>query len=239
MNFVILAAGLGSRLRPLTDQKPKCCIEVNNESLIIRFINQINKFYEKKNIIIVTGYKEEFLKKHLKSFESEIIFVNNQNYETSNNMYSAYLGIKNIDPSMNTVIANADCIYADNIFKILSCQKRSTILIDKNFFDEESMKVKLKDKFIVSMGKQLKSSKDVFVSLDMYLFESMHIERLEEIFKEYFRKNQYNSWTEVAINNFVKIYNNSIQSRDIGNEKWAEIDNITDLERAKSLWKST
>lgn len=239
MNFVILAAGLGSRLRPLTDKKPKCCLEVNNESIIIRFINQINKYYEKKNIIIVTGYKEEFLKKHLQSFESEIIFVNNQNYETSNNMYSAYLGIKNIDPSMNTVIANADCIYADNIFKILSGEKRSTILIDKNFFDEESMKVKLKDKFVVSMGKQLKSSKDVFVSLDMYLFESIHIERLEEIFKEYFRKDQYNSWTEVAINNFVKIFNNSIQSRDIGNEKWVEIDNITDLERAQSLWKST
>ena len=33
------------------------------------------------------------------------------------------------------------------------------------------------------MGKLLKSSKDVFVSLDMYLFESIHIERLEEIFK--------------------------------------------------------
>ena len=138
---------------------------------------------------------------------------------------------------MNTVIKNADCIYADNIFKILSGQKRSTILIDKNFFDEESMKVKLKDKF-GPMG-QLKSSKDVFVSLDMYLFESIHIERLEEIFKEYFRKDQYNSWTEVAINNFVKIFNNSIQSRDIGNEKWVEIDNITDLERAQSLWKST
>ena len=73
----------------------------------------------------------------------------------------------------------------------------------------------------------------------MYLFESIHIERLEEIFKEYFRKDQYNSWTEVAINNFVKIFNNSIQSRDIGNEKWVEIDNITDLERAQSLWKST
>ena len=43
--------------------------------------------------------QRRFFKKHLQSFESEIIFVNNQNYETSNNMYSAYLGIKNIDPA--------------------------------------------------------------------------------------------------------------------------------------------
>ena len=139
---------------------------------------------------------------------------------------------------MHTVIANADCIYADKIFKILSEQKQSTILFDKTFFDEESMKVELKDKFVISMGKHLERSRDVYVSLDMYLFERIHIERLNEIFKKYFKENEYNSWTEVAINNFVKRYNNSIQSRDIGNEKWVEIDNITDLKRAEILWKN-
>ena len=239
MNFVILAAGLGSRLRPLTDEKPKCCLEVDHESLIIRFIDQINKHHEQKNIIVVTGYKEDFLKKHLQNVETEIIFINNEDYETSNNMYSAYLGLKGIDPKMSTVIANSDCIYSDKIFKILSQQKQSTILIDKSFFDDESMKVRLKDKFIISMGKHLESSEDVFVSLDMYLFESIHIELLNEIFKEYLRRDEFNCWTEVAINDFVTKYNDSIQSIDIDDEKWMEIDDIEDLNRAKSLWKST
>lgn len=60
MRAIILAAGMGSRLRPLTLNTPKPLIKINNESIIerqIKFIREIGI----NEIIVVTGYlKEEF-----------------------------------------------------------------------------------------------------------------------------------------------------------------------------------
>ena len=54
---IILAAGIGSRLAPLTDDIPKCCIEVSGKSIIRRITDQLLICDPHMEIIVVAGYK--------------------------------------------------------------------------------------------------------------------------------------------------------------------------------------
>ena len=64
-NAIILAAGRGSRMKELTDDKPKCMVEINNKSIIQRTI-EVFKYKNINNIIVITGYQSDKLKRHLK-----------------------------------------------------------------------------------------------------------------------------------------------------------------------------
>ena len=92
MKAVILAAGIASRLRPLTDTTPKCLLKIGERCLLERAFDALiqNGFDE---FIIVTGYRQQqivdFLQAHYPT--QDITFIYNDRYESTNNIYSLWL----------------------------------------------------------------------------------------------------------------------------------------------------
>ena len=88
MNAIILAAGMGTRLRPLTNEIPKCLVPVNGVPMVER---QIQFLHEKgiKDITLVSGYKAEKLDYLKEKYGVDIVF--NYKYDTCNNIFSMYL----------------------------------------------------------------------------------------------------------------------------------------------------
>ena len=83
MKVIILAAGQGTRLRPLTDHCPKCMVEVNGKSIIERQLDTMHSCgIEDKDITIVAGYRNDVLKEKFK--DTEVKFIVNKEYETTN-----------------------------------------------------------------------------------------------------------------------------------------------------------
>ena len=72
IDVIILAAGVGSRLRPITSTVPKCMVPINNVPLIERLIKQFMFFKDKINIHIVLGYKSEIVINHFKDYKIKI-----------------------------------------------------------------------------------------------------------------------------------------------------------------------
>lgn len=227
--IVILAAGIGSRLRPLTNKIPKCLIEVNNVSLIKRIVNQIQSFNKDLVPIIIGGYKFEVLSEHLKNLEVRLI--ENKDYLSTNNMYSLHLAINEMVDN-DILIINGDCIYEDEIvYKMLETDD-SRIAIIKTEFNEEAMKVRVNNQGIISeMSKSLMKQNDVFVSMDMYRLSKKDIMLLKEVIKTYIDKNEKNLWTEFAINDIL--FKTEIAPLDFSDKKWFEIDTLEDLEKAE------
>ena len=87
LKVIILAAGMGSRLRPLTNDKPKCMIKLLDETLIQR---QIKIFHSCNinDITIVTGYKSELID------IPDVEYVKNENYETTNMNESLFCALE-------------------------------------------------------------------------------------------------------------------------------------------------
>ena len=88
MNAIILAAGMGTRLRPLTNERPKCLVEVNGVPMVER---QIQFLKEKgiDDITLISGYKAEALNYLKGKYGVDIVF--NNRYDTCNNINSLYI----------------------------------------------------------------------------------------------------------------------------------------------------
>jgi len=103
MNAIILAAGMSSRLRPVTSDKPKCMLKLFNETLLERQI-KIFRNYNINDITIVTGYRSEVID------ISNVNYVKNENYETTNINESLFCAL---EPSNGPVLVT----YSDIVFE--------------------------------------------------------------------------------------------------------------------------
>ena len=92
MQAIILAAGMGKRLKELTKNNTKCMIKVHNQTLIERMLKQLEAL-SLKRIIIVIGYKGEKVRELIgdKINNTPVLYVENNVYDKTNNIYSLYL----------------------------------------------------------------------------------------------------------------------------------------------------
>ena len=112
MNVVILAAGRGSRLSPLTDTTPKPLLDFNGEPVIIRLIRQIKNVRPDSKISVVVGYQKQLVRRAINQSFSDIEFVENDGYATDTNLASVYLALKSLTGPC--VIFEADCVYTQD-----------------------------------------------------------------------------------------------------------------------------
>ena len=95
----LLAAGTGSRLRPITHSIPKCLTEINGIPILERLISCLRD-QGFKRLVVVTSHLEQSIREFLDRYAGEMIveYVHNPIYETTNNIYSLWLAGK---PSRN------------------------------------------------------------------------------------------------------------------------------------------
>lgn len=116
MQLIVLSAGKGSRLPKKFRKKPKCLVEIKDKPLLLYNSNFFKKF---KNKVIISGYKQN----HLKKIAEQIGFKNiiNEKYSSTNMVYSLFLTKKIIKEDV--VVIYGDVIFNENIFKLLKLKK--------------------------------------------------------------------------------------------------------------------
>ena len=92
MQAVILAAGMGKRLKELTSNNTKCMVKVNGVSLIDRMLHQIDA-RDFSRVIIVVGYEGQKLIDYIDTLgiRTPIVYIDNPIYDKTNNIYSLSL----------------------------------------------------------------------------------------------------------------------------------------------------
>ncbi len=111
MKAVILAAGIASRLRPLTDTTPKCLLKVGERCLLQRAFDALlqNGFRE---FVIVTGYRQQqivdFLEAHYPALK--VTFIYNEKYAFTNNIYSLWLTRPYVDKE-DILLLDSDILF--------------------------------------------------------------------------------------------------------------------------------
>lgn len=148
MRALILAAGLGSRLAPITDELPKVMIPVNGKPIIMK---QIDNLHENgiTDITVISGYKAEILEERIHEIFPDIKIIESVDYAVTNNMYSAYLG-KDSVIGREFLMMNADVFYDASVLRaLLAFDSKDAIVVDVGRYIEESMKVVEKDGHLI------------------------------------------------------------------------------------------
>lgn len=130
MKIIILAAGWGSRLRPLTDDRPKCMVEVNGKSMIERQLDTMHSCGIKdEDITIVAGYRSDVLKRRFQ--DTAIQFIVNEAFDTTNMVYSLMCARSLMEEEEDVIISYGDIIYGGPVFrKILEAEDDMSVIVD-------------------------------------------------------------------------------------------------------------
>lgn len=234
MKAVLLAAGLGTRLRPITNEVPKCMVPVNGMPIIEKQIlnlvdNGVNDIY------VVAGYKREVLKAFLNRKYPFVHVIENEAYDTTNNMFSLYMTMNYVRNS-DFILMNSDVFHDANIEAgLINSHEANMIACEYGRYIEESMKITVEKDAIKHISKQISQNEAYATSIDIYKISANAGNILFDMCIDIIEKHgNRNSWTEVALDQiFSKVdfkpYN--IEGR------WFEIDNHEDLKAAETLFK--
>lgn len=113
---LLLAAGTGSRLSPLTDMTPKCLVHVNEFTILERLICSLQE-YGFKRLVIVVGHQADSVREYLgtRAGGMEISYITSPLYKTTNNIYSLWLAKNIIDEPF--MLIESDLVFDTKMLK--------------------------------------------------------------------------------------------------------------------------
>lgn len=241
MQAIILAAGMGTRLKEITQKKPKCMVIVKNRTIVERQLKQLD-ILNLSRIIVVDGYLKDVLEPYIKSLniKTPIIFIENEIYNSTNNIYSLYLS-KNYLKKEDAILLESDLIFNNNILPNLSKQPDTTAVISKydSWMDGTTVKINNNEKITRFIPKQYIDSEnknELFKTVNIYKinkdYSNNYLIPFLEFFLKIFGANEY---YEQVFRLISEIKTDSMATIKIDPKDWYEIDNKDDLKNAEKL----
>jgi len=240
MKAVILAAGVASRLRPLTNHIPKCLLKVGDKSILERTIDNLvkNKISE---IIVVTGFLREMIVDFLtqKYPKLKFTFIFNEKYDSTNNIYSLWLA-KSEMLGYEMLLMDSDIIFDSRIIgQLISSEYENNLALrsSENLSEEEIKCLLNNDGSIKEIGKLINPEEAVGESIGIEKFSKELVLRLYTILdRKILDEKEVNIFYEAAfqdtMNSGAKIF-----PVDVKEYKCMEIDTIEDFEIAAQVAK--
>jgi len=151
---VILAAGMAKRLRPLTDTKPKCLLEVGGKTLLERTVRAMQQAGISE-FVVVTGYRADQIREALTSIVSpqNITFLHNADYEHNNNIYSLWMAGK-VVRGKDFLLMDSDILCDPAAVVRIAEQTEPALALNRHECGEEEIKVIVDaDNHIVEINK--------------------------------------------------------------------------------------
>lgn len=246
---IILSAGMGTRLMPLTKDRPKPLLEINGLTLLERMIkNLINE--EISEFILVVGYNKEKVIEISPILEEKyditIKIIENEKYDVTNTSVSTYLASKYIEDNNanDFILINGDNVVDPKIITRIAERENTSLIVD-NFkeLNEESFKLIIEDKTfnsdksivngtIKEIGKEIdiESSTGEFIGVSKV--SKSDIAEFNRILEELIDDDKQNYYdfaykTLSGITQIDYVLTNGL--------KWTEIDDKNDWNQAQKL----
>jgi choline kinase len=236
MKTVILAAGVSTRLRPLTNNTPKCMLNIANQSILELTINNLLA-NNMNDLIVVTGFLEDKIKSFIKNKypNLKVNYIYNKIYNTTNNIYSLWL-VKELVKNHSMLLLDSDIIFNKKIIKLLVTSGYANCLAVKSDIElgEEEIKIKINEAgYISEISKEVKINEAIGESIGIEFFTKDTVDDLFTILDRLITcENKVNLWYESA---FQELIHNGTEifPVQVGNFVCTEIDTLEDIEYAK------
>jgi histidinol-phosphate/aromatic aminotransferase/cobyric acid decarboxylase-like protein/choline kinase len=241
MKAIILAAGYGNRMRPITDNLHKTMITVAGKTIIGRIIDGLLE-NDISDIVVVTGYRAEELKNYLTSNFTKVkfTFVHNEKYRETNNIFSMALAFEAITIDTDIILIESDLIYRPEIIKRLIASPYGNVaLVDKYRHGMDGTVVTVQEKRITNvipshLQPENFDFSDKYKTLNIYKFSK---ELCETSFKKllvyYANAIDRNCYYELILGILIYMQKETIHAEIVEGESWSEVDDPNDLQVAE------
>jgi len=229
MNVIMLAAGIGSRLFPLTKDTPKCLLKVkDDETILHRTVRILRTIDPELKLNVVVGFES---KKIIDDLNGINIFQN-PFFRITNSIASLWFAKELL--TNDVVIINADVYLNEDVFrKILATNGNFVVLDSSKICNDADYKIVTSNESVINMGKTIPN--------DEYFGEYAGISKLnragalllKDKIDEMLQNENYDTWYETALVNLIKDNALDISYLDIKGTDWIEIDSIKDLQYAR------
>lgn len=246
MQAVILAAGMGKRLKELTKDNTKCMVQVNGVALIDRLLTQLSRL-DLTRVIIVVGYKGENLVEHIGDRYAgrlNIEYVENPIYDKTNNIYSLAL-TKDKLLEDDTLLIESDLILDDRMFPLIMDNPHPNIALVAKYqtwMDGTMVRIDDENNVVNFVPKKAFKYSDVefyYKTVNLYKFSKDFLQHKYVPFLDaYCVALGNNEYYEQVLRVICMLDNSDLKALPISNERWYEIDDIQDLDIAEALFAS-
>lgn len=237
MKAIVLAAGIASRLRPLTDNTPKCLLTVGNSSLLERTLNAL---FENgvDEVIIVTGYLQQMIKEFThKAFpEKNIRFIHNERYAETNNIYSLWLCKPEVINEKDLLLLDSDILFDPEIIRILLAAPHPNVLaLKKHDLSDEEIKVRVNAaNEVIEISKVCPPGEAIGESIGIEKMSSSYIRSLFHVLDEMMiSEKQENLFYEAAFERLISM-GERFTPIDITSVFSMELDTVNDFQEASA-----
>jgi phosphoenolpyruvate phosphomutase len=231
---IILASGVGERLQPHTNDKPKSLLKITDKTIIEHQLDILKKC-KIKDVVIPTGPFEELLQKFLreKYQDFNFSFVPNPQYDTTNYIYSLWLTKDHIDDDI--ILFHGDLIFTEKLLKKMLETPGNLVSVNKKIKPpEKDFKALIEKDKVTKIGVGYKG-KNAYFSLPLYKFNKKDfLKWIYEIEKE-IKDGKLEVYAEEAFNKISDDVN--LKPLYYEDKTCMEIDTVDDLKTAKQKLK--
>jgi len=233
---VLLVAGTGSRLRPLTNDIPKALVSLGAETILHRMLRQLQQ-HGITRFVFATGYCEQAVRSATAALAAETVFCRNDDYESTQNSIS--LGrCASALRGESFVKLDGDLVVEDEILeRVLSDMSAMTVAVDSSrHLDQESMKAEIDaDGYIRDFGKTMPVARAKAESIGIERLDAACGEVVLSRIADLLQRGITNKYYEDVYAELIGEGLLAPQGLDIAPLAWSEVDTREDLELARAL----
>ena len=237
MTYIILAAGKGNNLQPLTLKYAKTSFRLDeNTTVLQRMVRSIRKADRNAEIVVVVGYKAEEIKKELS--EENVTFVMNPFYEVTNSISSVWFAREYLERE-NVAIVHGDVVFSDEIIKsyLTVPTDYPYVLADKSVMNPGAYNIVARDDQVLVMSKKLEHFSAKYCC--MTKLDPVSSRLLKEEIDGMINGNMYDQYFEDSLVQMIMFHDFQLFYKDVNGMKWSEVDSVDDLLIAQEIHRST
>ncbi len=245
MRAIILAAGLGRRMMPLTEHVHKTLLTIGGRPIIDRLIRGLRENGIVR-ITIVTGYRAQELESYVLTHfpDLEFSFVRNEQYDSTNNIHSLALAFEQLDFAEDIILLESDLIYEPAVLRRLIASKHDNVaLVDRYRIGLDGTVVTVSDSQVVTnviptslQGPSFDFS-DKYKTLNIYKFSAEFCRTtFSRLLGYYSRIIDNNCYYELILGVLIYMQQAQIHAETLNGELWAEVDDPNDLRNAEFVF---
>ena len=239
MKALILAAGYGRRLQPLTDFIPKSMVEVNGTPLLVNALNHLVDLGIEE-LGIVVGHMADYIREHIGDMWKgvPIRYYENERYLETNNIVSLYQAMEFCDDDM--LMLECDVFYQKELLQALKNSRGDCGILVSPFnaetMDGTVIRVEGDQARELILGMWQGDGFDytgTMKTVNMYRFTKAFAQKYMPLIKWYVENMGEKSYYEKVLGSLMYLRECDIRVVEVPEEMWCEVDDTEDLERAR------